>query len=946
MLNYKKAKSFFESIFTNYDKRSLIFILHNMKGRTLPIVLFLLIFCRMSLNAQIPIWVSATANEVERNAASKLATHLAELYPHQEFPVTFSYPNSERFILMSSDRSMIKNIALPDSPFQDSKNFIVSHLKRNNQEIGVILGLNPKGVLNGVYALLEEYGFGFYLSFESAPPPLDEFNFERWNLSDSPLVGERIVFNWHNFLSGSSTWDLPEWKTWIDHSSKMRFNTIMVHAYGNNPMFTYTFNGKTKKVSRLPATEGGRDYGTQQVNDVRRLHGGEVFHQSVFGAKASQVETKQHVDTVQALMRNVFSYAEQQGMKIIFAFDIDTSPANPQELIRTLPPSAQICFSIEKDAYFGRFQENLCIANPETPEGYLFYKSQIVSLLKLYPQIDQIVPWMRKRNSEVLSLGLEYLPLDWQTEYKGIEERHPQVSEWEDAPGRFVSGKIITAFQKILKDVGRQDVVLKAGSWASAWMEPADLFFPKGLGFIALDYNVLHGPSFVDLPEQQKRLAGISQKRSVTPIFWAHHDDGAYIGRPYIPIRNLQNKLSNIGADGFGIIHWTTWPLDPYFKNMSLQVWERSRNQDYKVTLDSLAKDLFGGKQQALTSSYLNEWATSAPMMGRETREWWINDAYTDSLVQTVAEGSKYRLGLLEAIDKDKLTESGKEYFGYFKGLENFSIDFYKAENAYQRSLKYRAKGLIEEAIEAILLCEPEKLISQYAKFSAEKGITKGEKGVIISMNLSWLPFIESQRQSLGLSPIRYNFGPTIRPRFGQGLLRTNFFVDKEQRLWRNYGNEETGALAYNLKMDSQLKKDDSSSAAYKEICTSGIVSDTALSFSMKPIMADIRPSGPTENLIASNLRPGEYELKVWFAPPGMSEKREASVIDVSVYNNRNKLPVISERIRRGKGKNNFKTLVKTYKVSVEDNEEVILELTPVRGKISICGAVLNWLKE
>jgi hypothetical protein len=121
------------------------------------------------------------------------------------------------------------------------------------------------------------------------------------------------VFNWHNFLSGCSAWDFQEWKDWVDNSSKMRFNTIMVHAYGNNPMFTYSFNGIQKRVSQIPATQGGRDYGTQQVNDVRRLHGGHVFDHPIFGAEISQLEPENQVEAIQELMSEVFNPVFRYG---------------------------------------------------------------------------------------------------------------------------------------------------------------------------------------------------------------------------------------------------------------------------------------------------------------------------------------------------------------------------------------------------------------------------------------------------------------------------------------------------------------------------------------------------------------------------------------------------------------------------------------------------------
>jgi len=72
--------------------------------------------------------------------------------------------------------------------------------------------------------------------------------------ADRPLVAERIVFDWHNFLSGCSTWNLEDWQRWTAQSQAMGYNAIMVHAYGNNPMAGFTFQGLPKPVGYLSTT--------------------------------------------------------------------------------------------------------------------------------------------------------------------------------------------------------------------------------------------------------------------------------------------------------------------------------------------------------------------------------------------------------------------------------------------------------------------------------------------------------------------------------------------------------------------------------------------------------------------------------------------------------------------------------------------------------------------
>src|ERR1035441_6717934 len=164
----------------------------------------------------------------------------------------------------------------------------------------------------------------------------------------------------------------------------MRFNTVMVHAYGNNPMFSFSLNGATKPTGNLSNTRLGRDWGTEHVLDVRKIVGGEgLFSGPVFGSDASLVDDKDKVEAGTSLMQGVFRFAAERGMGIAFALDIDSAEASPQNVIATLPASA-------------RFEAHgLQFADPDSKEGYLYYKSEVDQLMRLYPQITQLAAWFR-----------------------------------------------------------------------------------------------------------------------------------------------------------------------------------------------------------------------------------------------------------------------------------------------------------------------------------------------------------------------------------------------------------------------------------------------------------------------------------------------------------------------------------------------------------------------
>lgn len=149
-------------------------------------------------------------------AAAELAAHLGKTYPADRFEAASAEPGSGKAILIGS-AARERGIAGPAGE--------ESYASGSRGERGYVVGGSPRGVLHGVYALLEKIGWGFYLSYDAAPPPRTErFTFSGWNISDQPAFRDRVVFQWRSFLSSASTWELEDWECWIDGASRMRYN--------------------------------------------------------------------------------------------------------------------------------------------------------------------------------------------------------------------------------------------------------------------------------------------------------------------------------------------------------------------------------------------------------------------------------------------------------------------------------------------------------------------------------------------------------------------------------------------------------------------------------------------------------------------------------------------------------------------------------------------------
>ncbi len=806
----------------------------------------ILVFLGGVLPAQqhIPVVTSPVASPVEALAAKELSRYLERLYPGRSFPVVTSLAASGPAVLVGTPQSQpeLRRMAAVEK-LKGPESFVVSTAARGRDRIGLVAGADPRGALYGVYALLEKLGCGFYLSYDALPPPrTGPFTFDGWDLADEPLAGDRILFDWHNFVSSASTWELENWQRYIDQGAKMRFNTIMVHAYGNNPMFTFRFAGETKPVGYLATTRFGRDWGTQHVNDVRRLYGGEVFSVPVFGSSAALVPEAERAAAAMALMKKVFAYARSRGMHVTFALDVDTPAANPQSMIERLPAGARLSD--------GKYQ----LANPDTPEGFAYYAAQVKALVEAYPEIDRLAVWFRRQATPWRNLEVSQFPPAWQKEFAAARERHPWMREDKNAHGVFAISKLVRAFGRALREAGRPDVELATGSWTFLFMRAADAFLPPEVSLLPLDNHPfinpatgrdqLHAATIFHTDQGRDLLRAANRTgRKLIPIVWAHEDDHAYVGRPFPPFRTFMTMLRDRDVRGFAIIHWTTRPLDLYFKSLGQQVWNASENEPLETTCGEMAARSFGASARAAGGEYLLRWVKDSPLIGRETGPRFMDVPLKDP--EATMARTRERLALLDRIDGT--AAASQEWLSYFHNFEKFMLAFFESHRAFERAQEAAAQGAWNAARKAIAKSNPETAIQQFTQAAKHGSITRGEQALIVSLNLRWLPHVVSERQAAGTDDIRIKFGPTQHEALAQSAGTNTFYFDVDRKLWKVMGEKETGAPVFELGPE------------VNELVRTGLRIEKPLTLPLGPVMG-------------GKLRPGRYKVRLLLARPSAGD--------------------------------------------------------------------------
>jgi hypothetical protein len=724
---------------------------------------------------KVDIVIPANATKQIIKAANELELFLQPVFPSYEFSVTTNTKTSGLKILfgtvdlLTPSPSFIKDIPVQEEGFM---------IRCLSDKTVVIASKSIKGLFNAVYSLLEKLGYGFYLSYEAAPPSKKELSFKEWEMSDYPLTNERIVFDWHNFMSGCTGWNYGDWCSWIDQSAKMRFNTIMVHAYGNNPMFSFEYNGLKKEVGYLTTSISGRDWGSQHIKDVRRLPGGELFREPVFGSQAAMVPDSQRGEAATNLMARVFEHASDMSMKIVFAVDVDTWSANPKNIIESLPPACRIKLEPQD------------IVNPETAEGYQYYKAQIKSLLNNYPQISTICIWVRTGATLWRNIKTSQFPESWTKEWNQIIIRHPELTTDNLGPSTFAFSKIVTAFQKALKELKHDDITLGFGSWGWEFLPSAGLLLPDYCALMPLDYRIIF-----DSEETRAIHSKIGANRKLIPIVWAHHDDHRYFGRPYAPYSDFNNLLKERNASGFGIIHWTTRPLDLYFKGLVDQVWQSSENKSIASIIADYNKTIMGSTQDPLMD-YMTEWILRGPMFGRETTEHFFdlgkqisgeNYEPTEVTLNLI----RKRSDILKKVNPAELSGFGSKVLDYYSSMEVYYESLFQNQDKFTKAYSYLGRQSIDSATSILQTVTPEKTIELYAKASIILPITSGEKAAVISMGARWLPDFVNLKQRARMTDICYKFEATQHDTLAQFPGTTTYSIDRNKILWSCLGERE-----------------------------------------------------------------------------------------------------------------------------------------------------------
>ncbi len=507
------------------------------------------------------IYAGPTSSELERVAATELQRLLyaatGNLYPIETLEAV---PVGAQGIVLGTPETLPRTAAAwPFGLEEPGADGYVLYSDRADNGLVIVAGKTAGAVQNGAYGLLEKFGFGFYTSQETLPDrfaDIPALKLPQFGESVTPAFAVRGALPAYDYLMGCSTWDLEDYKTYIDGLARMRMNMVAFYARDDQPFAAYEFEGELVGGEPLASMASGR-WDVEPMPPSEFFAGtGRLFAGETFGASAALVaERRPSIEQAKAVLREAIEYAESRGLQTGLGFEVRGDVLEP--------------------AVRDRFE------------------ARLRSVLADYPHIDCL--WL------------------WQPEGKGVHsgEDPPARSAWASYANRWsgafqdvteprlraeaVRMVLFAMHGKQLLDALRPDIRLVVSGWGGdAWLRCTDLYpgmdalLPKDIVFSALD-NLRVTPNVGSVYDK------LSPERQCWPIIWHEFDGDLWMPQPnlYETAGACRDALSK-GCEGLIGTHWRTRSVEESMTYTARFAWDPALTVE--GFMERRATDLFGPK--------------------------------------------------------------------------------------------------------------------------------------------------------------------------------------------------------------------------------------------------------------------------------------------------------------------------------------------------------------
>ncbi|NIA13018.1 MAG: hypothetical protein GWP08_02975 [Nitrospiraceae bacterium] len=509
-----------------------------------------------------------------------------------------------------------------------AEGYVLHTISDGGRKLIVVAAPTPAGVQNGVYGLLERFGFGFYLGGDTLPAKLPSIAgavSEGIHLSQSPAFSVRGSLPWYNFFNSPTAWELADHKAFIDQLAKMRCNFVGFHAYDTEPFAAYEFGdalvGGEPLVNTSKPTWGTRPMATGDF-----LAGtGQFFARDYFGAASSHMDNRvQSIAAAKDVLRQSLRYAKDRGMQVCLGFELRGDPFDPDTQSR--------------------------------------FEARLKSLLQDYPMLDYV--WLWEPEAMAVSPGGEPAArTPWHTATERWSEAFADVPE-ADRRAEAVRLSLFAWQARRVMEAVRPDVDLVLSGWGGdQWLHYSDFFpgmdqiLPEDVVFSALD-NIRVTPTVSDA------YGAVSKDRPRWPILWFEFD-----GDQWMPQPNLRETAGacrdalDKGCQGLLGIHWRTRAVEEAAAFCAQFAW------DTELTVEAFcerrARDLFADDAEEMAPYLLRlqdlgyRWAGGGGQAECASFSWGAGEPAKRAELATIAYELRQRAGQSSSLVEGLFQEIG-----------------------------------------------------------------------------------------------------------------------------------------------------------------------------------------------------------------------------------------------------------------------------------------------
>ena len=474
--------------------------------------------------------------------------------------------------------------------------------------VAVVVGADDAGVLYGVYELLEACGARFYATGPSLPAP-GPVALPTTDIDRAPLVRLRGVMPYTDFLTGPTTWDLADYRHFIDQAARLRLNLFSMHFYTFEPIGQFTFKGQPRTEAFWDTSRTTRWHKRPgRIADlaIGREHFAEYAAADTFGARSALVARtpEERFRFAEADVRAAFAHAKARGMRTTIGVEV-TDP--PLEFRALIDPADR----------FGPDGFGIC---PSSAGARELMTAWLRALVTTFPDVDTYSLWQTENGPSRWTAGCPCAecvdfrakhPLPTYSVKDLLGEVSAQTYNVEDVTesAQMFLQWVLMGHEILAREAPGKQVAL-AGWYIEHLFRDAAPYLPEDLVLSSMtEVDPWEAPPLLDHYE------GVDRERWL--INWWEIDFRMWLPQPkvsaYPPILD---KVRRYGIDGVIWQTWRTRSVDDNARYTALAMWDAELEpRDYYL-------DAFGVEWGAAAAAE----AADAMLLFEEFERWLCHD--------------------------------------------------------------------------------------------------------------------------------------------------------------------------------------------------------------------------------------------------------------------------------------------------------------------------------